>query len=70
MTTLPHPDILDHQHQVKQITRGGRQVADTAAMEKMFDALTAGKSKEEANKIFSQTYIQAICTSKETSVAS
>ena len=60
MLNLQHPDTLLHQHQVKQITRGGRQAADDIAMEAMWLALEGGKSKEEANKIFSQTYIKVL----------
>lgn len=51
-----HPDTLLHQQQIKQIRRGGTQAADTAAMEAMFDAITAGKSREEAEKVFTNTY--------------
>lgn len=54
----PHPDFLTNQTAVKAITRGGRQAADDKAMEAMWQALESGKSREEANKIFSQTYIQ------------
>lgn len=60
MTIQPHPDTLLHQHQVKQITRGGRQAADSAAMEAMWCALDRGKSREEAKDIFSQTYIKVL----------
>ena len=70
MLNLAHPDELQNQHATKQIARGGRQAADDKAMEAMFDAITAGKSKEEANKIFSQTYIKAICASKKTNAIS
>lgn len=65
-----HPDTLTNQTAVKQITRGGRQAADDQAMEAMWQALEEGKSKEEANKVFSNTYIQAICASKETNAVS
>lgn len=58
--TVEHPDTLTNQIAVKQITRGGRQAADDQAMEAMFDALDSGKSKEEANEIFSNTYIQVL----------
>jgi hypothetical protein len=60
MLNPPHPDHLLHQQQVRSITRGGRQAADSAAMEAYYDAIEAGKSREEANKIFSQTYINVL----------
>ena len=60
MIPEPHPDTHLHQQQVKQITRGGKQAADDKAMEAMFDALDSGKSREEANQIFSQTYINVL----------
>jgi len=56
MLQLPHPDELLTQHQVKAITSGGLQAADSAAMEAMWQALNEGRSKEEAEKIFSDTY--------------
>lgn len=55
-TTTPHPDTLTDWQSFKEIQRGGRQTADTAAMEAMWQALNEGKGKEEAGKIFSQTY--------------
>lgn len=60
MTVIPHPDELANQTAVKAITRGGRQAADDQAMEAMWQALEQGRSKEEANEIFSQTYIRAL----------
>jgi hypothetical protein len=60
MTTIHHPDTLTNQSAVKSITRGGTQAADDKAMEAMWQALEQGRSKEEVNKIFSQTYIKAI----------
>ena len=56
MLNLTHPDFVTNQTAVKQITRGGRQAADDKAMEAMFDALDSGKSREEAETIFSNTY--------------
>lgn len=52
----PHPDTLTNHQAIKQITRGGTQAADDMAIEAMWQALEKGASKEEANKIFSQTY--------------
>jgi hypothetical protein len=60
VTTLPHPDELQTRQQVKSITRGGTQAADDKAMEAMWVALESGRSKEEANEIFSQTYIKVL----------
>jgi len=60
MLNLPHPDALTNQQAVKAITRGGRQAADDQAMEAMWQALDEGRSREEANKIFSQTYINVL----------
>jgi hypothetical protein len=56
MLNLPHPDELKDWQDFKAIKRGGKQVADTAAMEAMFDAIEAGLSRSEAERIFSQTY--------------
>jgi hypothetical protein len=56
MLQLPHPDFLTNQTAVKQITRGGTQAADDQAMEAMWQAIESGRSKEEANQIFSQAY--------------
>lgn len=52
----PHPDTYLHHQAIKQITRGGTQAADDMAMEAMWQALEKGESKEEAGKIFSDTY--------------
>lgn len=60
MNQLDHPDTDLHQQQVRSITRGGRQAADSAAMEAYWLALESGKSKDEANEIFSQTYINVL----------
>jgi hypothetical protein len=56
MLQLPHPDFLTNQTAVKAITRGGTQAADSAAMEAMWQAIESGRSKEEAEKIFNDTY--------------
>lgn len=55
-----HPDFLTNQAQVRTIKRGGMQSADSAAMEAMYDALDSGVSKEEAEKVFNNTYIKVI----------
>lgn len=52
----PHPDLYMQQSQVKQITRGSRQAADDMAMEAMWQALESGMGKEEAGKVFNDTY--------------
>lgn len=57
---IPHPDHLLHQQQARAITRGSRQAADTAAMEAMFDALDSGVGREEAEKVFQNTYIKVL----------
>lgn len=54
--TEPHPDTYLQQTQVKQITTGGTQFADDKAMEAMWWALDSGADKEEAEKVFSDTY--------------
>lgn len=53
---LPHPDDLLNQQAVRRITRGSMQAAEDKAMEAMFDAITEGRSKEEAETIFFDTY--------------
>lgn len=59
MLTQPqHPDTHTNYRALKQIRRGSRQAADTAAMEAMYDAIEAGRSKEEAEKVFNDTYKQ------------
>lgn len=58
MNQPQHPDLLLHQQQARTITRGSRQAADTAAMNAYYDAIEAGKGKEEANEIFTNTYKQ------------
>lgn len=60
MTQQSHPDHYLHQTATKAITRGGRQAADSAAMEAYWLALEGGKSREEAEKIFSKTYQQVL----------
>lgn len=51
-----HPDTLTAYHALKQITRGGRQATTTAAMDAMWEAMEAGKSKEEAEEIYSSFF--------------
>lgn len=53
---INHPDLYLQQSQVKQITRGSRQYADDKAMEAMWRALDSGMDKEEAGKLFNDTY--------------
>lgn len=57
-TPEPHPDLLQALQAAKQITRGGLQAADTASMDSMWEALESGKSREEAETIFSNTYLK------------
>lgn len=70
MLQLPHPDELKDWQAFKETQRGGRQAADTAAMKAMFDALDRGESKEEAERIFNDTYNKATCASRKTNVVS
>lgn len=56
MLNLEHPDELQAQQALKAITRGSRQSASTAAMEAFYDAIEAGKSKDEAGEVFIKTY--------------
>lgn len=58
MISEPHPDALANEAAVKKITRGSRQAADDQAMDAMWEAIESGKSKEEANQIFSDTYVK------------
>jgi hypothetical protein len=53
---IEHPDTLATQTAIKSITRGGTQAADDKAMEAMWQAIEHGRSKEEANEIFNDTY--------------
>lgn len=62
----PHPDELSDKIKAKEIKQGSMQALDNQAMEAMWQAIERGESREEANKIFSQTYQQFICASKET----
>lgn len=64
MLNLPHPDLLQAQQATKQITRGGRQAADSAAMEAYYDAIEEGKSTDEAGVIFIRTYQKVIQAAK------
>lgn len=56
MNQPEHPDLLLQQSATKSITRGARQTADTAAMEAYYDAIEAGKSKDEAGELFIKTF--------------
>lgn len=62
--TQPHPDELQAQQATKAIKTGGTQSADTAAMEAYWQAITAGKSAEEAETIFSDTYYKIVSNGK------
>lgn len=61
-----HPDALQAQAATKQITTGGRQAADTAAMEAYYDAIEQGKTVDEAGEVFIRTYQKHINNGKET----
>jgi hypothetical protein len=56
MIQTPHPDALSDYHAFKAIKRGSKQAADDRAMEAMWQALEAGASKEEVEKVFFDTY--------------
>lgn len=56
MLNLSHPDTLANEQAVRKITRGGMQAADDHAMEAMWKALNEGRSREEAERIFTDTY--------------
>lgn len=56
MNQTEHPDTHLQQAQAKQITTGSRQYADDMAMDAMWRALDSGMDKEEAEKVFSDTY--------------
>jgi hypothetical protein len=58
MQQFEHPDTHTDYRALKQIRRGSLQSADTAAMNAMFDAIEAGKSRVEAERIFFNTYKQ------------
>lgn len=64
MTQTEHPDLYLQQAQVKQITRGGTQAADDKAMDAYWRAIEAGKSAEEAETIFSETYYKIVRNGK------
>lgn len=51
-----HPDTLANQQQIKSITRGGTQAADSAAMEAYWQALENGMTVSEAGEVFIKTY--------------
>jgi hypothetical protein len=55
-----HPDALKDWQDLKAVKRGGRQAADDQAMEAMWQAIERGESRVEAEKIFSQTYINVL----------
>lgn len=56
MITEPHPDEISDYRALKEVTTGGTQSADDQAMEAFYDALSEGKSKDEAGEIFIKTY--------------
>lgn len=60
MNQTEHPDTLPNQTATKAITRGSRQAADDQAMNAMWEAIEEGKSREEAEEIFCNTYLKNI----------
>lgn len=64
MTQKPHPDTISDYHALKAITRGGTQAADSAAMEAYWLALESGRTAEEAETIFSDTYYKIVSNGK------
>lgn len=56
MLQLPHPDAFTDWQAFKELKCGGRQAAEDVAMEAMWQALEQGRSKEEAEKVFNDTY--------------
>jgi hypothetical protein len=61
---IEHPDLLLNHHATRQITRGGNQAADDGAMEAYWQAIEAGRSKDEAGEIMIKTY-QKVLYGKE-----
>jgi hypothetical protein len=55
-----HPDTHEAYRALKQITRGGNQAADDQAMEAYHRAIDEGRSKGEAETIFSETYLKIV----------
>jgi hypothetical protein len=51
-----HPDTHEAYRAAKQITRGGNQAADDQAIKAYHRALDEGRSRGEAEIIFSETY--------------
>jgi hypothetical protein len=64
MLNLSHPDELKDWQDLKALKRGSRQAADDHAMDAMWEAIESGKSKEEANEIFSTTYMSFLTQNK------
>ena len=60
MIQIAHPDELLTQQAIRNITRGGRQAADSAAMEAYYDSINAGKTIDEAGEIFIKMYQKLI----------
>lgn len=60
MLPTPHPDELKDWQDLKALKRGSRQAADDMAMNAMWEAIECGKSKEEVEVIYSQTYLNVV----------
>jgi uncharacterized protein YciI len=56
VTITKHPDALKDWQAFKELKRGGTQAADDQAMEAMWQAIEQGRSKEDAEKVFNDTY--------------
>lgn len=56
MTQEPHPDTLTAYQQAKAITRGSMQAADDQAIKAYHRALDEGRSREEAEKQYFETF--------------
>lgn len=61
---VEHPDTATDWQSLKAITRGGRQAADDQAMEAYWLALESGRTAEEAETIFSDTYYKIVSNGK------
>lgn len=59
-----HPDTSTDRESLKAIRRGGMQSADDKAMEAYWLAIAAGKTAEEAETIFSETYYKIVRNGK------
>jgi hypothetical protein len=54
----PHPDELLNKKQAYMIRRGGKQAAEDAAIAAYIAACEEGMSKEECERVHSETYLK------------